>query len=79
MDGLSSLKYKRSWLKNYLFNMFLEKFNSQTGLFKKSCDLDLYANLVKHIRQFCFAKTSEERAILAYLILFDNDDATKLR
>jgi len=48
-------------------------------IFKSDCDLEIFARLIRAIKQLGSIKTLEEKAVLAYLILLSYDNLTNLR
>jgi len=66
---------KKKWVSTFMQNEFLEKFNSLTNLFKQGADLDEYGRLITKLKGLPELTSVEQKAVLAYTILFDHDES----
>lgn len=61
-------------MKNFTQNLYLERFNSASGLFNAGSDLDEYGRLIVKLKSLSELMAYEQKAILAYILLFHPGD-----
>lgn len=61
---------KKVWMSSFAQKLFLDRFNSKTGLFVNGTDLDTYGRLILKLKGLHEASSYEQKAILAYILLF---------
>jgi hypothetical protein len=68
---------KKVWMNNFLQNLHLQKFNEITNLFCPTADLDNYARLINKLKGLPVCTSTEQKAVLTFVVLFDSDGDTK--
>ncbi len=61
---------KKVWMSNFSQKVFLDRFNSMTGLFAVGTDLDPYGRFILKLKGLQDATSCEQTALLAYILLF---------
>ncbi len=65
-------------MNNFLQNMHLQKFNNIINLFSPNADLDQYARLIIKLKGLPVLTSTEQKAVMSYVILFDSDNDLNL-
>ena len=65
-------------MNNFLQNMHLQKFNNIINLFSPNADLDQYARLINKLKGLPVLTSTEQKAVMSYVILFDSDNDLNL-